>query len=389
MSNQTIQELSRTWIPGIPEVPLSVQEKPHTAFDWTAQTRLLFSLLQHRGERATLQDVMASSGDAFHLSHAARWELRTAHAMPVDPLMIAAQAFGYAASWTAPDWTPRLFQLPLPERLELTAKFLECLWAEIRAGRPLLFGGAFGLCSSWRILAGFDLVNEDICLVGGERSYEWTPLWDEKAREWGFWDMQVRGSIRQDEFLGGWQANACFLLGKKTKEITERERILDSLQLAVSLSLAPAHPTNWYGGVTYYFGQGAFKQWADDLQQLDFPDDLSAPRPESPDLYNLDLMGYQVDQVIQGRSAAADFCAKAARILDQPGLNQAAEAYKRQAATARAALQVFLQDDPETRRAWLSDPQQRKSGAVAVRSMLAQEKQAILWIQKTLGSLKS
>ena len=388
MNNLIQQNQNRTWITGIPEVRMSPEKKAPSGFDWSAQIRGLTAMLQHRGESVTLQDVMASSGDAFHLCHAAKWELRTAHAMPIDPLINAGRAFGYNARWTNPDWTPRLNKLPKEQRQELTAEYLKNLWTEINSGRPLLIGGVFGECSSWRILAGFDLPNELICLMGGESPYEWTPLWDEKAHAWGFWDMQVRGTIRQDAFLGGWQANASFLLGDKEGVIPARDWMLNTLTLAQSLSLAPAQATDWYGGVTYYFGQNAFKQWAEDLLKLDFPDDLNAPRPESPDIYNLDLMVYQVDQIAQGRAAAAEFCAKAAHQLNLPGLQTATAAYNRQQSIARNALAVFMQDDPEARLAWLSDSRQRKSGAQAVLAMLEEERQAIRSIEQALADLK-
>jgi len=385
MTNRPVPELSRTLTPGIPDIPRVRQEIKKTSFDWTLQIRLLHALLQQRGELVTLNEVMASSGDAFHFSHASRWELRTAHAMPIDPLMQTARSFGYAASWTCPDWTPHLLALPMEQRLELTHTFLQRLWGEVAQGKPLLFGGAFGQCSDWRILAGFDLDSQEMYLVGEEPPAMWTAIWDEKARDWGFWDMQVRGAIREDEFLGGWQANACFLLGDKQTDIPERSRVLNTLNLAVRLSLEPLHSTNWYGGVSYYFGQLAFEQWANDLLLMEYPDILGATRPETPDIYNLDLMVYQVEQVIFGRKAAAAFCKKAATVLQQPILQEAAKAYDQQAAVAEDALGIFLQDDPLSRHAWLSDPGNRRKAASAVHELLAQEQQAVDLIQKALS----
>ena len=387
MNTKLIREKTRTWISGLSPVQMEEQGKKAGEFDWTAQIRGLTALLQHRGETVTFPDVLARSGDAFHFSHATKWELRTAHAMPIDPLLKAASNYGYKASWTSPEWTPRLIQLTMEQRLERSSKFLERLWDEINAGRPLLFGGAHGLCASWRILAGYDLENEMVCLSGGKQDTEWTPLWDEKALGLGFWDMQVRGAIRGDQFLGGWQANACFLLGPKEKDLSEPEATLNTLQLAVGLSTAPAQHTDWYGGVTYHFGQDALRQWADDLGQLNYPDDLNLPRPDNPDIYNLDLMQVQVDQIYQGRSAAADFCESAAQLLVSQDLQHAAEAYRRQSSTACNALEMFWNGDLEAQQTWWNNPIQRTSGAKAVRAILTDEQQAIQFIQKALADL--
>ena len=384
MDLKTLQDQSRIWIDGLPAVQMYPEQCGEPAFDWLAQIRGLTALLQQRGEPVTIQDIMACSGDAFHFSHATKWELRTAHALPIDPLLEAARAYGYNARWTSPDWTPRLIKLPMSERQDITSKYLGRLWDEIRAGRPLLYGGAFGFCNSWRILAGFDLENEQVCFVGGEQPYNWTSLWDEKARELGFWDMQVRGAIRSDEFLGGWQANACFLLGEKTKEIPERDRIMKTLNLAVTLSTAPSQYTDWYGGVTYHFGQGALKQWAEDLLFLDPSNDLSKPRPDAPEIYNLNLIRYQVEQITFGRSAAANYCENAAQQLENPALLEAAAAYRQQVSIARDSLEIFLSGDLDSQQAWLDDSALRETGVNAIHRILVEEQQAINWIQKAL-----
>ena len=345
-------------------------------------------LLKHRGEKASLDEIMVYSGDAFNLCHASQWELRGGLSIPTEPLANVAEAYGYSSRWTAPSWFHELRALEMPERWRKSEEFLEQLWEQIDAGYPVLIGGAYGECGAWRVIVGYDRDNKQLCYVGGKKAYEWTDLIDPKVKELGFWDSQVRGAIRPN-FFGGWQCNAAFLMGEKTSNPTEETKVLTGLGRAVEMFHAPEFKTNLYGGVTYYFGEKAYQEWANDLEELDYPADLKKPRPKLPERYDMSNFGGQVSNIVQGRARAAKFCEKAAKVMPQakPQLLAAAKAYREEVAIAKKAFPAFLTGTDKQREAWLSKEASREKGVEAIREMLAQERAAIAQIEKALAAI--
>ncbi|MHC4716019.1 MAG: hypothetical protein ACYS5V_03555, partial [Planctomycetota bacterium] len=375
------READKVWIEGVPDVQLG------SGAIWISQLKGLRLLLAHRGETVTLDELSALSGDAFHLAHGARWELRTAHAIPTDPLTNAAEARGFQAQWTPPRFFWELKRMAEPRRKRLTEEYLASIRSHIDSGMPVLLGGTHGLCAEWRVAVGYDRPNGLICYAGGEQPYEWTELVDPKAKELGFWDAQVRGTLRRG-FVGGWIGNAAFLLGPKRSEPTRAKRYLTALRRAVELHNAKPNRTNWYGAVTYWFGRRAYQQWAKDLRELDYPADVSKDRPKLPEIYNVGLMSYQADQIVRGRTAAAEFCQKAAEALPKAKtyLQSAAKAYQQEAAIATKAFPAFLAGTDKQREAWLSDEAKRERGVKAIEDMLAEERVAIAEIAKALAA---
>jgi len=366
----------RVWIEGVPNKEVG----------YLGLLKGMHVLLTHRGEDVTLDDVRVTSGDAFHLSHGTKWELRTEHTIPTDILINAAHAYGYEAKWTQPHMYVDFKSMSEDRKKQLADEYLGQIWAQIDKGRPALVGGAYGQCSQWRVAVGYDKANGLICYVGGEKPYDWTPVIDDKVKKIGYWDAQARGPILKG-FLGGWIGNAAFLLGDKKKEVKGNERAVMVLRRAVELHNAESRP---YYGVTHHFGRKAYEEWSKDLDQLDYPADLKEERPGGPEIYDMSTLMYQAKQITTGRTAAADFCRTAA--AEFPGaaahLNAAATSYEEEAQLAAAAFSPFVQGSDDQREAWLSDEPKRKAGVRAILQMLAKEKAAIAEIEKALESLK-
>ena len=100
-------------------------------------------------------------------------------------------------------------------------------------------------------------------------------------------------------------------------------------------------------------------------------------------------MDTQVDQIVRGRAAAAEFCEKAAGLFSsaKPALLTAAKAYRKEVAIARAAFAPFIpafngNDGPRV--AWHSDESKRQSGVAAIQQMLESERAAIAAIEEAL-----
>ena len=375
-------EGDKVWIEGVPD--MEVGGLPD---DWTALIKGVNLLLTHRGEQVTLDELRACAGDAFHLSHGTHWELRTAHAMPTDGLANAAKAYGYEGQWTPAHFFWELKGMDEGQRTRHADEYLGHIRSEIDEGHPVLVGGAYGECSQWRAAVGYDKAADKICYVGGDRPYVWTEVWDKKAKELGLWDAQIRGPLREG-FIGGWIGNAAFSLGEKKASPSEAERARMTLRRAVELHRAPPHTTDWHGGVTYYFGQKAYEQWAKDLHELDYPADVAKPRPELPECYDMSLMIYQVNQIIIGRAAAAEFCQNASDALPnvKAHLLAAAQHYREQAETAANTFGAFAAGTEEARTAWLSDETKREAGVAGIRQMLELERAAIAEIENALAA---
>jgi len=377
------REGGKVWIEGVPEIKMSEKQMRLQGME---------ILLKHRGEQTSLDELLVYSGEAFHLCHGTKWELRTGLNTPVNPWNAAAETYGYACCWTEPSWFFVMTGLKTEDRWKKTNAFLDQIWAEIDAGRPVLLGGCYGECDAWRVVVGYDRENKKVCYMGAEKPYEWTDLTDDKVKELGFWDAQVRGPIDAKTFgYGGWLANAAFLLGEKEADRSEKEKGVMALKRAVKMFRADAFQTGWYGGVTYYFGEKAYEAWASELSELDYPADLKKAGPKPSDAYDMNTIDGQVQTIVTGRTAAVEFCEKAAAQFPkaaQDHLLAAAGHYREEAAIARQAFEPFTKAiTEEARAAWLSDKANRKAGAAAIRRMLAEERLAIAEIEKALAAI--
>ena len=100
-------------------------------------------------------------------------------------------------------------------------------------------------------------------------------------------------------------------------------------------------------------------------------------------------MDTQVDQIIRGRTAAAEFCLKAAKLFPElkSCLEKAAENYKKEVAIAKKEFAVFIppwdNKDPK-RKAWLSSKTKREQGVRAISEMLKYDQAAIGEIETAL-----
>lgn len=377
---------------------------PHANFDihWDMPVRAMGALLHFRGIGANSDELLAISGDAFALCHASHWQGTAYLGTPTNPIRNLAEGYGFHYDSTHAGPTgPLIHRQSLDERLALTGKVLQQLHAEIDAGRPVLVAGAEAHCGSMSLIVGYDQDRTWLCHVGDGRPYRWTPLRGvaEEAVNHGLgvMDGRCRGTVTPG-FVGGWQANPVYLIGERTVEIDTHEQISRALALAVMLHHAPkAYRRNW-GGVDYYFGAEAYRQWADALDELDYPADLAGPFTtngveDAYDWYTMSNMDMQVDQIITGRTAAAAFCQQAAGRLGgsaASALDQAAQAYTDEVDLARTAFAVFIprfEDHDESRRAWFSDRQRCARGAATIRTLLEYENTAVQALEQVLQHL--
>lgn len=378
----------RVWIEGIPQRKLG-----HLGDDWTLQLQAVQVLMLHRGEQVELDELLAHSGEAFNLCHSDRWELRTYLSLPTDSLGTLARAYGYNGRWLTGGWFHQMRGKGKHASTEGTRHILKQLWSEIDAGRPVLVAGVDGHCGNWFVAAGYDRKEDQMCYVGGKNAYQWSGIsginvdtcGDPEVGKLGFWDSRVRGAIRPG-FLGGWLSNVAFILGEKTADIEPKQRVVESLRLATRM-FRPGLQVTKYSGVTYYFGEKAYERWADDLHRLDYPGDITKPRPEAPEIYDLSTMTYQVEQIVRGRSAAAKLCEQAASLLphSKQELLEAAGAYREEVAIAKETFAPFLGGTEKQWDNWLSSEAQREAGAAAIRELLVKEHQAIAQIEKVLS----
>ena len=385
MSVSVKREGTKVLISGVPDIKMTK--------NWM-RLRGMEILLRHRGEQPTFDDLLVHSGEAFHLCHGTKWELRTGLCMSTDPWANLAETYGHAWRWTPPSWWHSMKSLRMEDRWGKSNAFLDELWKSVDAGRPALLGGAYGLCGTWRVVVGYDRHNKKVCYAGAEKPYEWTDLIDEKVKKIGFWDMQVRGPVDPKKFgYGGWLTNAAFLLGEKQANPTEKEKTLMALRRAVAMFRAKPFTARWYGGVTYHFGERAYEALAKDLHELDYPADLKKKRPKLPEIYDMSHLWGQVHQIVVGRAAAAAFCERAAMLLPRarPHLLATTEAYNEEVAIAKKAFAPFIGDYDATkkpREAWLADEKNREAGAAAIRKMLEKERTAIAAIEKALATVE-
>jgi len=376
------REGSKVWIEGVPNMPVGKGR------EWDGLLKGLRLLTAHRGDDVTLEELMALSGDAFHICFGTKWQERTSHKMPTDPLVNAAGAMGYACRWTTQSRYHRQFGAMTSQQRGASAReYLQEVHSQIDAGMPVLFGGVYGMCGDWRAAVGYDPAEDLICYVGDvKKPYDWTDVYDKKvlSDEFGYWDAQLRGTVRPG-FTGGWIGNTAFLLGEKTRDVPEAEQVMTALSRAVQLHRASSHPR---GDDTFYFGARAYEQWAKALHELVYPADFDRLRGDNPESYDFSTMGYLADQIVRGRSAAAAYCERAAGLwpVAEDHLLAAAKAYREEATIAQETFGVFLTGTEAQREAWLSDEAMREAGVTAVAEMLEKEQLAIQHIQVALAA---
>jgi len=387
------REGSRVWIEGVPDGRFDIH--------WDMLTRAMETLLTYRDENVTRTELLAYSGDAFNLCHGSHWQGMASLSIPTDPVGNLARAYGYEYECVHDGWSfEKMDRLKRPERVELTRKTLERVYAEIDAGRPALVGGTEDHCGSWTLAVGYDRENLQLCHIGENGQhlppYRWSLIrgiapgsTDEKL---GHWNGRYRGTIREN-FVGCWQSNPTYLIkDKKADAPTPRDRDLRALQLAVEIHAAPKHSVGYCGGVDFFFGAEAYRQWAGELGELDYPADLEKPQPKGAfDWYAMGNMDMQVDQIVVGRTAAAAFCQAAASRLPKgrEDLLAAAALYRQEVDIAKSAFAAFIprfDGNDEPRKAWLSDESKREAGVKAIDQMLEKDRAAVAAIQKALAA---
>ncbi len=374
---------SRTWVEGVPESGVGE--------GWDRLVRGIRILLEHRGEEVQLRRLMALSGDAFNLCFAAGWHGMARLAVPTDTLGNVAAAFGYDQWWHAPLRAREMSRLPLSARRELTHSALKQIREEIDAGRPVLAGGCTERgCDAWSVVVGYDDSGEQLCHVGIGEPYCWASVrglqaGDEQEAP-GYWDGCVRGTVRPN-FVGGRLANPVFLLGESHGLAGGRATAVGALSRAVDLFEADRHEARQWGDLTCWFGRRAYQEWAGALDDF-HPAADSAQAADGgccvPDTRL--VMAGMLDNVVRGRTAAAEFCNRAADVLGnvRHHTDAAARSYRREVALARDAFPAFIAGGPREMEEWLADPERRSLGAEAVRNMLEHEQAAVRAIQQAL-----
>jgi hypothetical protein len=378
------RENGKVWIDGIRNRQIGT--------GWDAQLRGMQILLEHRGEKVTLDDLMFHSGEAFNLCHGTHWELRTGMSAPTDILTNVARSHGYISRWIPPRWFWEINKMEMEKRKIESEAFIEQIRRHIDNGYPVLMGGARGECGAWRVIVGYDRIEQKVCHAGGRKGYDWTELYDAKVKELCFWDMQVRGAIKHD-FYGGWLANTAFLLHERYRKSSERERAISSFRRALEMHETKSFNTSFYGGVTYYFGRGAYEQLAFDLHELDYPADAERAKKRLGDWYVMNNMNVQVGQIVRGRGIASRYCEKASRLFPtaKAYFQEAAREYRKEVEVAKKTFSSFLSDDVNASRLrdrWLSDADKRNRGVSAIYKMLEHESAAIDRIELALGQLE-
>lgn len=376
-ADNVIADGGRVWIADVPDARIGA--------DWDMLMRALHALLTFRGEKVTFDGLMAHSGDAFNLCHASNWQADAALCVPTATVANAAAAFGYRAEALDSGHTQESMDaLPRDGRLRIARAALERIYAEIDAGRPVLVGGAEAHCGSWSISVGYDRENGLLCHVGDADPYRWTPIRGVAPgavdAERGYWTGCCRGAVRAG-FIGGWVCNPAFLIGERSETPPDRlEMTLTALRRGVELHTAAKHHVDCPDGVDYFFGAEAYEHWALALEALDYPADLHQPVPDGArDWYAMGNMYVQVDQIMRGRAAAAEFCRYATVLMRRSAdhLLAAADAYDRECAVAAERLPAFTEGTEHNRVEWLRDARCRSEGAQAVRAMLAEETAAV------------
>jgi hypothetical protein len=386
------RDAGRVWIDGVPDGKFGIY--------WDQYVNAMELLLRFRGVNTDRDEVMAYSGDAFNLCHASNWQGIAYLCMPTNPVENLARAYGFEYGQTHQGATGPFCHKNTPEeRREITRTALQRIYAEIDAGRPVLLAGPESHCGSVTLVVGYEPEKPTLCHIGDDEPYRWTLLRGVapgavNQGDFNCMDGRCRGTVTQN-FVGGWQANPACLIGSKVSAPSPQDRLVAALRLAVDLHRSASHHRGNWGGVDYYFGAEAYMKWAQALSDLDYPADTTKPLPmHAYDWYDMGNMDTQVDQIVQGRTAAAAFCERAARTFAQAAepLQSAAESYRQQVEIAREVFAPFIpafNGADERRAAWLSDEASREAGAEAVRQMLAKERAAIAKLEEALARIQA
>jgi hypothetical protein len=234
-----------------------------------------------------------------------------------------------------------------------------------------------------------------MCHIGIGEAYRWIGIrginidLDPDTYD-GCWNGRLRGKIGGR--TGGWLASLAYRLGKKTSSPSKKECILSAFKRAAELSRASSFHLGSSGAFDFYYGEEAYQQWATALRQLNYPDDLKKPHPKDAwGQYDMGNMDTQVDQIVRGRAAAAEFCERAAEQfpMAKDQLTAVAKLYREEVNIAQEAFSVFIppyNGNDKPREAWLSDKAKRDAGADSILRMLEKEKAAIIAIEKALAS---
>jgi len=377
-------ENGRIWIAGVPD--------GEVGYAWDMLLRGMEILLKHHGEKTSLNELMAYSGDAFHLCHSATWQEMGYMMIPTDTLANVVKAYGYDGKWLYFSATSP--KTPGTERK--TYEILGKLWADIDAGHPVMIGGCADKgCGPWSVVVGYDREKMQMCHIGIGPAYRWTGIrgleydLNPEDGKCGFWNGRFRGKIGGR--TGGWLDNLAYRLGEKTLAPSQKDCILSALKRAVELFHASPFHLGSSGAFDYYYGEEAYQQWIAALRRLNYPDDLKKILPKDAwGQYDMGNMDTQVDQIVRGRTAAAEFCERAMEQIPmvKDRLTTAAKLYREEVIIARAAFRVFIplwDGNDKPREAWFSDKTQRDAGADSILQMLEKEKAAIAEIEKALA----
>ena len=361
------------------------------------------------GSIPSLDDLMALSGDAFHLVHGEHWQGAAHLYIPTDPIANLAAVCGLRC--TALHRGPTAPFAKRPDALELTHADLENVYAEIDAGRPVLTAGAIETCGHYSLIVGYDRSDGPMLCHVGDGGSRWSlvrgvsPGAVDYDAGFNAVDGQVRGTVH-DGFMGGWIANPFYLLAPAPATEAEapapdaasgaRSVLLATLQRAVELYHAP--PFHRQGWGVYFFGHGAYVEWAAALRRLDYPADLAAEQTGSFDCFTMTNMQRQLEQIQIGRAAAAQFLETASdsvTVSDEARrlMREAAEKYRAEVAIAtesrgfrefRGAADDDVDAANASRERWFSDPAACAVGAALVENMGTLEQQAVAAIEAAL-----
>ncbi|MCG2660580.1 MAG: hypothetical protein L6437_10090, partial [Kiritimatiellae bacterium] len=379
-------EHGRVWIEGVPDGEVGGA--------WDMLLKGMEILLKYRGERTGLNELMAYSGDAFHLCHSSTWQEMAYMMIPTDTLANVVKVYGYEGEWL---YFPPSPKTPGTERK--TYEILGKLWADIDAGHPVMIGGCADKgCGPWSVVVGYDRSKMQMCHIGIGESYRWTGIrgldydLNPEDGKCGFWNGRLRGKLGGR--TGGWLDNLAYRLGGKTNAPSQKEGVVSTLKRAVELFSASPFFLGSSGAFNFYYGGEAYQQWATALRQLSYPDDLKKPRSKDAwGQYDMGNMDTQVDQIVRGRAAAAEFCERATEQfpIAKDRLTAAAKLYREEVNIAREAFRVFIplwDGNDKPREAWFSDKAQRDAGADSILRMLEKEKSAIIEIEKALAMIE-
>ncbi len=391
MSDKLKKDGTKVWLDDVPDDGIGS--------GWDRYVRALHSALRYLGEAVDAERLLALSGEAFQICFASNWQGNGLTCVATDPAMNMARACGYKGRWVNNGYSSELVDLLDPaERQCLTAGRLEDIFKEIDRGRPVLAQGVTGAGgTAASLVVGYDREETLLCHQGFAEPQYWSAvsginLMGSQSSGAGYWNGQVRGTVRPG-FAGGWLANPAFLLGHKSATPEARQQVTDALDRIVQMHYADPLDISWWGGVRYWFGRQAFEQWALALEQLDYPNVLSTPRPaDAYDWFNFRLLHAFADWLATGRTAAAGFCRHAAAVLPEAAhqLESAADLYAQEAQMAAEEFAIFLEpfqlDDP-AREGWLADPGSRGRGAAVVRRLEDKETMAVDYISQALDLL--